>query len=230
MSHTVAVGQFEGPLGLLLELVERQKMPVSDISVGAITKEYLERVHDLQDAHVEDLSEFLQLGARLLYIKSLALLPAGPEGDQANELEQLKLELAEYRRFKAAASLLAERARSARSWERPAAKITAADRPLPSLTLQQLAEAFSRALQTAPTAPETAVIKPHLSLENVTASLRRRLSSERAFDLHDIISGCRDRLEIVVTFLAILELVRGGAVTVNQAGQFDPIRVEAARA
>src|SRR4051812_21815619 len=106
MSHTVAVGEFEGPLGVLLELVERNKLEVSAISVGQITTEYLAYVRTLEAASAEDLSEFLQLGARLLYVKSLALLPQETSDQQATELKQLSLELAEYRRFQSAARLL----------------------------------------------------------------------------------------------------------------------------
>lgn len=228
MSHTVAVGQFEGPLGLLLDLVERQKLSVSDIAVGAITSEYLARVQELEAASVDDLSEFLQLGARLLYIKSLALLPSSADGEEVNELAQLQAELTEYRRFKAAATLLAERATRRRTWERPAARaLAAADLPLPNISLEQLAAAFSSALKAVPAAEPATIIRPHLSLEKVTAALHRRLAG--GFDLADIIADCHDRLEVIVTFLAVLELVRGGAATISQDSQFDPIRVEAAR-
>ncbi len=228
MSHTVAVGEFEGPLGVLLDLVERHKLPVSEISVGTITGEYLDYVRNLETASVEDLSEFLQLGARLLYIKSLSLLPAAPEQDQALELAQLRSELAEYQRFKAAAALLAARAAESRTWQRPARPaLPATEQTLPPLTLDQLAAAFTRALQLAPETRPVSVIRPHLKLKKVVHDLQRRL--DKGFDLHEVIDACRDRLEIIVTFLAVLELVRDGAAVVAQAGQYQPIRVEAAR-
>ncbi|HVQ44926.1 MAG TPA: segregation/condensation protein A [Candidatus Saccharimonadia bacterium] len=228
MSHTVAVGEFEGPLGVLLDLVERNQLEVSRISVGRITTNYLEHVHQLANVGPEELSEFLQLGARLLYIKSLALLPQTDSDEQTRELQQLSLELDEYRRFQAAAKLLASRG-SQRTWQRPASpRRSGADQPLPALSLDQLAEAFSRALKFAPAVPRHTALQPHLSLETVTAKLHRKLPA--GFDLHTIIEGCRDRLEVVVTFLALLELIRNGAAYVIQAGQFDPIRVEAASA
>jgi segregation and condensation protein A len=228
MSHTVAVGQFEGPLGLLLELVERDKLPVSEISVGRITSEYLAKVRELQSASVEDLSEFLQLGARLLYIKSLALLPASSAQEQTLELEQLSLELAEYRRFQAAAKLLAARAATSHTWQRPAApRLAPGDLPMPALSLEQLAAAFTRALKFAPQATPAAIIKQHLSLETVMSRLQKLLPE--GFALESLIQECRDRLEIIVTFLAILELVHSGAARVTQANQFEPIMVEAAR-
>ncbi len=222
MGHTVAVGEFEGPLGILLELVETSKLEVSAISVGQITSDYLSYVRTLQ-VSAEDLSEFLQLGARLLYIKSLALLPQDSAEQQATELHQLSLELAEYRRFQAAAKTLAARA-SSRTWAKPATtRLAPQDLPLPNISLDQLAEAFTRALKLIPPATPRTIIKQHLSLETVTKNLRPLLPA--GFELHTIIEHCRDRLEIVVTFLAILELVREGAAQVIQTSQFDPIRV-----
>lgn len=226
MSHTIAVGEFEGPLGVLLELVESSKLEVSAISVGQITTEYLQYVRTLQ-VSAEDLSEFLQLGARLLYIKSLALLPQESAEQQATELQLLSLELAEYRRFQAAAKTLATRT-TQRTWTRPATpRLEARDLPLPDLKLEQLAQAFTRALKLVPPAEPKAVIKHHLSLETVTKNLRGLLPA--GFELHTVIERCRDRLEVVVTFMAILELIREGAAQVVQAGQFEPILVKPAR-
>ena len=228
MSHTVAVGEFEGPLAVLLELVENSKLEVSAISVGHITSEYLGYVRTLKNVSAEDLSEFLQLGARLLYIKSLALLPRESAEQQASELEQLSLELAEYRRYQTAAKALASRSPS-RTWTRPAApRPEARDLPLPNIKLQQLADAFTQALKLMPVARPESILKPHLSLETVTAKLRARLSD--GFDLQSVIDLCHDRLEIIVTFLAILELVRSGAAKVVQTSQFEPILVEQAHA
>lgn len=228
MSHTVAVGQFEGPLGVLLELIERRKLEVSSVSVGQITSEYLARVRSLQPASVDDLTEFLQLGARLLYIKSLALLPKTSAEEQTQELQQLSIELAEYRRIQAGAKLLADRSNE-RTWQRPISpRIGPSELPMPDIALDTLAEAFTRALKFAPVAPEKAVIKPHLTLDSVTTRLRKLLSD--GFALHTVIEGCQNRLEIIVTFLALLELVKDGSARVSQSNQFEPILVEPARA
>ncbi len=229
MSHTVAVGEFEGPLGVLLDLVERGNLEVSQVSVGQITADYLEHIGGLSGVSAEELSDFLQLGARLLYIKSLALLPqSGSEDEQARELAQLNLELTEYRRFQAAAKELAARG-AARTFGRPAPprRIAASAAPPPGVSLDRLAEAFVRALKFAPPAAPSGVIKHHLGLETVLGGLRERLPA--GFELHTVIERCRDRLEIVVTFLAVLELVRSGEARATQTGQFEAIRIEAAR-
>ena len=228
MSHTVAVGEFEGPLGVLLELVERNQLEVTEISVGRITAAYLDQIRQLHQASTEDLSEFIQLGARLLYIKSLALLPQAPTDEQAGELRKLQLELEEYRHFQQAARTLAARSAN-HTWSRPVSpQLSTSELPFPQIKLDQLADAFTRALKLAPPAIPTAIIRRHLSLDTVLTKLRTLLPE--GFELHTIIEQCHDRLEIVVTFLAILELMRNGDAHVTQKGQFDPIRVEAARA
>jgi segregation and condensation protein A len=227
MTHTVAVEQFEGPLGILLDLVEKGRLEVTSISVAHITADYLERIKQLGDRSPEELAEFVQLGARLLYIKSLALLPQSSETEQGEELRQLNMELAEYRRMQAAARELARRT-SARSFQRTATeRLAASDLPLPSLELTELSAAFTRALKRMEPAPARGVIKSHVSIETVTANLKRRLKDGR-FDLQELLDACRDRYEVIVTFLALLEMVRDDAVRVVQGSQFEPIMVEAA--
>ncbi len=226
MSHTVAVGEFEGPLGVLLELVERNKLEVSAISVGQITTEYLAYVRRLQAASAEDLSEFLQLGARLLYVKSLALLPRESAEEQASELQQLSLELADYRRFQSAAITLGSLAKGG-TWVRPVVtRLTPAELPLPDIKLDQLAAAFQDALRRTTPIETSTIPTQHLSLETVTKKLRGLLPG--GFELQAILDTCQNRLEVVVTFLATLELIRSGAAKVTQGQQFDPIFVEPA--
>jgi segregation and condensation protein A len=209
-----------------LELVERKQMPVTDIAVASITGEYLERVKQLKDVTPDQLSEFLQLGARLLYIKSLALLPQTTAEDSTAELRQLTRELEEYRQYQEAARRLAQLSKQS-SWHRPArTKLAASELPMPELTLLQLAEAFERAIkQHEPIKPQ-GIIQRHLSQETIMKRLRQRLAKGQ-FALQELLDGAKDRLEVIVTFLAVLELMKGNELRVVQAGQFAPLMVEA---
>jgi len=226
MTHTIAVGEFEGPLGILLELVEKGKFEVTAISVADITTEYLEVVRSV-DRSPEELSEFLQLGARLLYIKSLALLPKGPVPEQADELKLLNLELEEYKRMQIAAKELAKLATS-RTWTRPVTPSLSVDElPMPSIALTQLAAAFEKAIQRLEPKVPAQVIKRRVSLDALMQRLKTRLDAG-SFDLSDLLSSATDRLEIVVMFMALLELIRSGVAKVMQADQFAPITVEPA--
>lgn len=226
MTHTVAVREFEGPLGLLLELVERNQLAVTEISVAAITAQYLEHIRTLTSQDPVHLSEFLQLGARLLYIKSLALLPRESAAEQTEELRQLNLELEEYKRYQAAAKALA-RLESHPSWVRPVvSRLQPHEVPLPEINLQQLAEAFQRTLRTKEPARPQGIIRHTLTQDEATRHIRRRLA-QGSFALQGLLDELKDRLEVIVTFLAILELMRTRELRVVQEGQFSHMMVEA---
>lgn len=227
MTHTVAVGDFEGPLGILLDLVEHKKMEVTSISVADITAGYLKRISHLEQRSPEDLSEFLALGARLLYVKSLALLPTDRDHqEQAEELRQLELELDEYRRIKAAARTLAART-DLRTWPRTVtAQLGPEELPLPQLQLEQLATAFTKALGRLPVAPQTTMARQSVDPGTVMANLRRWLTT--GFNLDELLGQCGNRLEGIVTFVCLLELIREGSARAGQDSQFRTITVEAA--
>lgn len=227
MTHNVAVGEFEGPLGILLDLVERGRLEVTAISVAEITENYLAKVKELEPASPETLSEFLQLGARLLYIKSLALLPQPAADEQTEELRLLNLELEEYSRMQAAARELGRR-QSVRTWTRTVmVTLPPSELPLPDLELKQLAEAFTRALKNLEPARPVGIIQRHVSLESVGRRIRHRLERGH-FELQELLDDCHNRLEVIVTFLALLELIRAGTARVTQANQFEAINVEPA--
>lgn len=226
MSHTITTGEFEGPLGVLLELVEHGNLEVTTISVAEITTDYLAYIKTLDNHSPEQVSDFAQLGARLLFIKSLALLPSETNEESSQELRQLNLELEEYRRLQQASRELSRRYHL-QTWERPLApRLTPAELPLPTLTLNQLTTAFTEALKRFEPAPATQTIQEHISLDTKLAQLRDQLGS--GFTLQAILDLCQTRLEIVVTFLALLELIHEGSAQVNQASQFSSIQVQAA--
>lgn len=227
MTHTVAVGEFEGPLGILLDLVERKKLEVTSISVAEITASYLERISHLEQRSPEDLSEFLALGARLLYVKSLALLPtATDQQEQVEELRRLELELDEYRRIKTAARSLGMRAHQ-HTWPRTVTeRLSPGDLPLPDLQLEQLATAFKKALGRLPAAPQATMARQSVDPAAVMANLRRRL--ETGFELDELLARCTNRLEVIVTFVCLLELIREGSARALQDRPFHGISVEAA--
>lgn len=226
MTHTVAVGEFEGPLGLLLELVERNKLEVTEISVAKITSEYLLRIQQLNEQSPENISEFLQLGARLLYIKSLALLPLATPDEQVEELHQLNVELSEYRRYKAAATELEALVKNRTQHRSVAIRPDLSELPFPSVNLRQMADVFARAIKRAEPAAETRLVKRTVNMETMTRRLTSLLPS--GFELGKLLDECANRMEIIVMFLALLELIRGGAAKVVQANQYAPILVEAA--
>ena len=222
MTHTVRAHTFEGPLDLLLELVERGQFEVTDLSISQITAEYLDRVKDLGTSDGEAMGEFLQLGSRLLYIKSLALLPSTDGNDQLAELAQLNTELAEYRRFQLAARELGRRGRHP-SWQRGVpTRLPVEDLPLPQFSLGALTEALQRAIARAEPSLTTETIRDHISQQEIGHKLKLQLQKHNC-SLDELLVGISDRIEIIVTFLALLELLRDGSVMAHQTSQFEPI-------
>lgn len=226
--HSVSAPSFEGPLGLLLELAEKGKVELTAISVSSITADYLVRVSAMTNLQPEELSDFLRLGSRLLYIKSLALLPH--EGDhQGEELQRLTLELTEYRRYQQAARKLSGMLGNP-TWQRhAAAKLPTEELPMPNLRLDVLQEAFARALSRAEPLAGSGTIEQGISQESVLKSLKKRLQAG-SFELHTVLDAAADRFAIILIFMALLELLKSGKATVVQEGQFGPIMIEAAHA
>ena len=226
MAHTVVIQDFEGPLGLLLELVERGRLEVTAISVSHVTNGYLERVKALESTP-EELSDFLQLGCRLLYIKSLALLPRENDGEQLEELTRLNDELAEYQRYRQAARELGRRA-SNRSWHRDVVtKLPAQDLPLPNLSLESLGAVFQQAMRRVEPAKPVGVIRRQVSQAQMEQRIKTLLA-DGPVALHEELERATDRLEVIVLFTALLELIKNGVARVVQNGQFEPIMIETA--
>jgi segregation and condensation protein A len=221
-THThVELPSFDGPLALLLELVERDKVSVASISVQSITAAYLERVAQMDQVQAGDLVEFIQLGSRLNYIKSLALLP--DKNEEKEELAALEHDLSEYRRYREAAEHLQTRLQTMKLWPK-GSPYEIPTTTTPNVSLAQLSSAFTLALKrTKPLGP-TISLQRHLDIKDIIKNLLSRLASE-PIQLHTIIEECNDRLEIIVTFLALLELIKSKNVVVTQASQFEPIAI-----
>lgn len=228
MTPTITVPNFEGPLGLLLELVEQGELEVTAISVAAVTRQYLDRVATLTELSRADLAQFLELGTRLVFIKSAALLPVA-ETDvttPAAELRQLNRELAEYRQFQLATQQLRARLNQGRrSYERHGTQaLQLEDLPTPELNLLQLGQLFAAALERTAPAPATVITREHYDQAKIGQSLWQR-TAQGEVALSEVIDQCHDRVEIIVTFLAVLELVRDGRVAVRQSAAFDELRL-----
>ncbi len=226
MINSVSAPSFEGPLGLLLELAEKGKVELSAVSVSVITADYLAHVNAMTNLQPEDLSDFLRLGSRLLYIKSLSLLPR-ESNHQAEELDRLTLELAEYRRYQQAARILSSMLGNP-TWQRSAvSKLPTEELPLPRLKLEALQDAFTRALKRAEPLAGSGIIEQGISQKSVMTDLKQRLKAG-SFELHTVLDAATDRFAIILIFMALLELLKSGEATVVQDGQFSAIMIEAA--
>jgi segregation and condensation protein A len=219
---------FEGPLELLLALVEREELDIFKVSLANVTDAYLAEVASREIADPQEMAEFLWMAARLLLIKSIRLLPGEPPTDEETDLlgweEEVRQRLEEYRVYKEMAGELMERAQQeAFSFPPPARPVEAGGQEEP-LDVGLLVVAFNSVLARIPPRP--------LIVTGRTWTLEEKLEliSERVrkgpIELVELILESEDRLEAVVTFVAVLELLRRSVIRVRQKERFGPIHVE----
>ena len=231
----VKLDQFEGPLDLLLHLIKKSEVNIYDIPIAVITARYLETLELMQELNLDVAGEFLVMAATLIHIKSKMLLPrpetaAGAEGEEEDPRDALVRRLLEHQKYKAAAGLLHEREqlRSAQ-WVRPderVASIAGVDyEPELEVDLFSLISAFQAVVQRARLRPKVVLPSEQLPLETRIEQMLARLSETEAMGFDDLFADVSDRPGLIVTFLALLEMIRLKLVRVFQSGAFGPIRI-----
>jgi len=231
----VRLSNYEGPLDLLLHLIRKSEVNIHDIPIALITQQYLDAVHLMQELDLDVAGEFLVMAATLIHIKSKMLLPrpetaAGVEGDEEDPRDALVRRLLEHQKFKAAAGLLHEREelRSAQ-WQRPESAVAdiAGDDYEPELEVDlfSLLTAFQTVVERAKQRPKVLLPPEQIPVEVRIGQLLERLSETEAIGFEELFADAGDRGGLIVTFLALLEMIRLKLVRVFQAGSFGPIRV-----
>ena len=233
-AYSVKLDTFEGPLDLLIHLVKQNEVNVYDIPIALITQQYLEYLAVMEELNLDVVGEFLVMAATLIHIKSRMLLPRpDPSQDDLPEedpRDALVRRLLEHQRFKAAAELLHERAvlRSAQ-WMRPGervAEIAGEDyEPELEVDLFSLLSAFRGVLARARQRPRVLTPPAQISVETRIEQLLARLSETEACSFEDLFADDDSRGAMIVTFLALLEMIRLKVVRVFQTVMFGPIRV-----
>ncbi len=231
MLYRVKLDVFEGPLDLLLHLVKKNEVDLSDIPMATITDQYLEYLEVLQQLDLDVAGEYLVMAATLLHIKSRLLLP-GDETDEEEEGEDPRAELArqllEYRRFKEAAELLNRRVLLERDVfaRDPLRDETDAEYDVVyDVSLGDLLDALQEVLKRAAPGAVHQVIREHVSLRERLCFILDTLRERTILYFTDLFPVGTTRLQILVTFLALLELVRMRMVSVHQEERFGPILV-----
>ena len=231
----VKLSNFEGPLDLLIHLIRQHEVNIHDIPIALITAQYLEAIGLLQELDLDIAGEFLVMAATLIHIKSKMLLPrpetaAGVEGEEEDPRDELVRRLLEHEKFKAAAGLLHEREQlRAAQWLRPDGRVAeiAGDDYEPELEVDlfSLLTAFQAVVQRLKQRPKVRLPPEQLSVEARIEQLLARLSETDACGFEDLFADADDRAGLIVTFLALLEMIRLKRVRVFQSGSFGPIRV-----
>jgi len=231
-NYTIATPVYEGPLDLLLQLIERAELDITRLSLALVTDQYLEHIRQLTNLAADEVSAFLVIATRLLQIKSEALLPRPPQREPGEEDpgEALARQLIIYKRYREIASILSQReADGLRTYLRvaPPPKLEA-NLDLTGITIDNLAAAAQEIFINlymaddlkAVVPPSRVTIREKINL--ITDSLRHR----RSISFRTLLKHDHSRLEIVVTFLAMLELIKRHLVRVSQEGLFGDISLE----
>jgi segregation and condensation protein A len=234
----VRVAEFDGPLGLLLSLIESRRLDVMTVPLGALAEAYLDALATLESDRLGNIATFVAVAGQLIVIKSRALLPRPPRAadappDEADPEEDLRRRLLVFRAYRDAARALTERAASGgRLFRREPSTASAAGAagarpaPAPPLDAAVLAAALDGLFRIVPPEPvPAAVMGRTITLADRAAVIRAALRDAPMLVLQDLLAGARDRVVIAVTFLALLELVKRREVTAEQTEPWGPIVV-----
>jgi segregation and condensation protein A len=225
---------FEGPLDLLLYLIRRQNLDILDIPIAEISRQYVQYIELMTEMQFELAGEYLVMAATLAEIKSRMLLPRSNEGEEEEEDPRAELvrRLQEYERFKKAAGDIDALERLERDVLQASAELT--ERPvvtkLPDIALKELLLVFKEVLDRSTMFAHHHVRREPLSVRERMSNILVTLQTERYVDFQRLFDPIEGRIGVTVTFLAILELIKGALIDVVQTEPFGPIHIRAAQA
>jgi segregation and condensation protein A len=234
-TYQISLPVFSGPLDLLLHLIERQEFDITTISLVKVTEQYLAQIEQLKENRIENLIDFLVVAARLVQIKSRALLPQTPvfPGDEEEEdpADALIRQLKAYKRFKQAAVWFQEREESGlRTYLRVAPPPKLEETlDLTGISVATLITAVQEALARNETKTDSvAIARPRrMTIEGQITLLRKRLKQYGRSQFHDLLPTKVEQVEVAITLLAVLELIKRRELIATQPELFGPIEVVA---
>ncbi len=223
----VKTSVYEGPLELLLELIEKRKLLINDISLASVTDEYIARVNSADELPVGETAEFVSLAATLLLIKSRSLLPTLElTTDESRDIKELEYRLALYQLIKEATRGLSAQLTAPGLYEgNPPARATMflPDQTITIDNLKAAAQTLILGFPQSLTLPKVSV-KTIVSIEEMIERLQQRVSTALSVSFKDFAGiGKKERTEIIVSFLAMLELVKQGILNATQDEHFSDI-------
>ena len=222
---------FEGPLDLLLYLIRRQNIDVLDIPIAEITRQYVQYIDVMKELQLELAGEYLLMAAMLAEVKSRMLLPR-PEKEEDDEVDpraELVRRLQEYERYKKAAEDISDLPRMERdvfvaTADAPERKITT---KMPDVTMKELLLAFHDVLQRAEMFTSLHMQREPLSVRQRMSEILTRLKANDFTGFSNLFDPEEGRMGVAVTFIAILELLRGSVIEVVQSEQYAPLHIRA---
>jgi len=228
MPFSIKTDSYEGPFELLLNLIETRKLLVNDLALSSITEDYIQHVRVQELFPVEETANFIQIAATLLLIKSKSLIPdLALTEEESADVEDLKRRLEAYEKVREASRELSRifgKSVMFNEGERPTEVSFA---PSNDLSTNVLAEALARVLAARETVEELpeARVKPLITIEKMMDQLAKRVQSAMTLSFNEFSGTAKEKIEVIVSFLALLELVKQGAVAAEQYIAHGDIRI-----
>lgn len=228
--YKVKVGEFEGPLDLLLDFIEKRKLHINDVSLSQVTDDYIAYVKTLQEFSIPGIAHFILVASTLLLIKSRSLLPSlSLSEEEQTDIEDLQERLRIYKRVRELSRHVKENFGKNIIFGRGEQKfITPIFSPDESITPTSLLGALKIAIQSIPIkefVPQ-AIVKKIVSLEEMIERLVEKVQKNLKLSFKEFAKGSVEKVEVIVSFLAMLELVKQGSIDVVQEKRFEDIHME----
>jgi segregation and condensation protein A len=233
----LSVASFDGPLDLLLNLIQAHELDILDLPMAFVTEKYLEYLSLMETLQLDVVSEYLVMAATLTHIKSKMLLPAAPtdqdddpEENQGDPREELVRRLLEYQKYKAAAETLAGRGLAGRDiFTRGApAEEAKGEAPLGGMTLFSLLDAFNRVVKRANAEIAREITAERVSIQDRMNELLDVLREGRRVVFEELFEGYVTTYDLVVTFMAMLEMAKQKLIRIFQTDPYSAIYLESA--
>ncbi len=228
---TIRLEAFEGPLDLLLHMIKKEEIDIWNIPIAHITEQYLEYLQIMKDLNINLAGEWLMTAATLIYIKSQMLVPQEPSAEAQAEQEEdprneLVYQLLEHQKFKNAAEMLYTREEVENAvWSSPPSEILEDGTEVVAATLFDLLRAFHEVVQRFETQRTMEVGKEQVTIEQKIEEIRRRFLVHDKLLFSSFFVDARSKRHLIVTFLALLELVRLREVGLYQKKAFEEIHI-----
>lgn len=225
------IDQFEGPLDLLLHLIKVTKIDIRDIFLSDITEQYLEMMNDIDDIDIEKASEFINMSATLLEIKSRHLLPVeSEEVDEEDPEQRLIRQIEEYKIFKEQGEVFSKIEDIDRFYKAPDNSVGEFKYELPDkLSMNALINAFTSLMQKmtikAEVVQEKKIVKDKFTVAQKISHIKDMLITKKEFKFKDLFEESYSKSEVINTFLALLELLKRQYITVTQNSLFEDIEI-----
>ena len=226
----IKTGVFEGPLDLLLSLVEKRKLFINDIALAKVTDDFISHIQQFEKMPMGESAQFILVASTLLLIKSRSLLPSLKlTEEEETDIHDLETRLKIYKRIKDASihvkALFGHEMIFQPSQARP---ITPIFSPHESMKLLSLAQAIRSVIQQLPKKEHLpkAIVRKVVSLEEMIDNLTKRITTGLRMSFKDFSAGHKEKVNVIVSFLAMLELVKQGTIHVSQEDDFGDIHME----